>query len=121
MAGLTEIGVLVEGDLAVQRQDLIVRGANQRIDLHQRGILADEDLPQLGDGHRGGVEHLGGQVALLGDQTCEGQVDTLDGVDGYLGEPLRLGCGYLFDLHAAFDRAHRQIGAIRTVEQGDEM
>ena len=37
--------------------------------------------------------------------------------DGHLGEPLGLGGGDLFDLHAALDRAHRQVGAIRAVEQ----
>ena len=117
VAGLPEVGVGVEGDLAVQRQDLVVGGAHQRVDLDQGGVLADEDLPQLLDGHRGGVEHLGGQVALLGDGARERQVDTLDGVDGHLGEPLGLGGGDLFDLHAALDRAHRQVGAVGAVEQ----
>ncbi len=69
VAGLPEVGVGVQGDLAVERQDLIVRRAHQRVDLDQRGVLGDEHLPQLGDGHRGGVEHLGGQVALLGDRS----------------------------------------------------
>ena len=69
------------------------------------------------DGHRRGVEHLGGQVALLGDRAGERQVDTLDGVDGHLGQPLGLGRGDLFDLHAALDRAHRQVGAVGAVEQ----
>ena len=112
VTGLTEVGVGVEGDLAVQRQDLIVRRAHERVDLDQRGVLADEDLPQLLDGDGCGVEHLGGQVALLGDRTREGQVDTLDGVDRDLGEALGLGGGDLFDLHAALDRAHRQVGAV---------
>ena len=117
MPGLTEVGVGVEGDLAVQREDLVVGRAHQRVDLDQGGVLADEDLPQLLDGHRGGVEHLGGQVALLGDRTRERQVDTLDGVDGHLGQPLGLGGGDLFDLHAALDRAHGQVGAVGAVEQ----
>ena len=71
VVGMTEVGVGVEGDLAVQRQDLIVGRAHQRVDLHQRGVLLDEDLPQLGDGHCGGIEHLGGQVALFGDRAGE--------------------------------------------------
>ncbi len=82
--GVPEVGVGVEGDLAVQREDLVVGRAHQRVDLDQRGVLADEDLPQLGDGHRGGVEHLGGQVALLGDRTGERLVDTLDALTGTL-------------------------------------
>ena len=117
VAGLTEVGVRVEGDLAVEREDLVVRGANQWVDLDERGVLLDEDLPQLRDGDGRGVEHLGGQVALLGDAARERDVDTLDGVDRNLGEPLGLRGGDLFDFHAALDRAHRQVGAVRTVEQ----
>ena len=117
VVGVPEVGVGVEGDLAVQRQDLVVGSAHQRVDLDQRGVLGDEDLPQLGDGHRGGVEHLGGQVALLGDRTRERQVDTLDRIHRHLGQPVGLGGGHLFDLHAALDRAHRQVGAVGAVEQ----
>ena len=41
----------------------------------------------------------------------------LIGVDGHLGQPVGLGGGDLFDLHAALDRAHRQVGAVGAVEQ----
>ena len=71
----------------------------------------------FGDRHRRGVEHLGRQMALLGDGPRERQVDTLDGVDGHLGQPLGLGRRDLFDLHAALDRAHREVGAVGAVEQ----
>ncbi len=117
VAGLTEVGVGVEGDLAVQREDLVVGRTHQRVHLHQGGVLTDEDLPELLDGHGGGVEHLGGQMTLLGDRAGERQVDTLDGVDGHLRQALGLGRGDLFDLHAALDRAHRQVGAVGAVEQ----
>ena len=40
VVGMTEVGVGVEGDLAVQREDLIVGRAHQRVDLDQRGVLA---------------------------------------------------------------------------------
>ena len=56
-------------------------------------------------------------MALLGDRAGERHVDTLDGVDGDLGQPLGLGGGDLFDLHAALDRAHGQVGAVGAVEQ----
>ena len=115
--GVAEVGVGVQCDLAVQRQDLVVGRAHQRVDLDQGGVLLDEQLPQFLDCHRGRVEHLGGQVALLGDRPGERPVDTLDGVDGHLGEPLRLGRRDLFDLHAALDRAHGQVGTVRAVQQ----
>ena len=59
VTGLPKVGVPVERHLAVQRQDLVVGGAHQRVDLDQSGVLADEDLPQLGDRDRRGVQHLG--------------------------------------------------------------
>ncbi len=117
MARLAEVGVGVQGDLAVQRQDLVVGRAHQRVDLDEGGVLLGEHLPQLLDGHGCGVEHLGGQVALLGDLAREGQVDTLDGIHRHLGQALGLGGGDLFDLHTALDRAHGQVGAVGTVEQ----
>src|SRR5215207_4231506 len=49
--GVAEVGVGVEGDLAVQREDLIVRRAHQRVDLDEGGVLGDEDVPQLLDRH----------------------------------------------------------------------
>jgi hypothetical protein len=39
VAGLPEVGVAVQGDLAVQRQDLIVGGAHQRFTSTQGGVL----------------------------------------------------------------------------------
>ncbi len=59
-------------------------------------------------------------MALLGDRAGGLQIDTLHGVDGDLGEALGLGCGDLFDLHAALDRAHGQVGAVGAIEkEGD--
>ena len=117
VVGMPEVGVGIEGDLAVQRENLIVGRAHQRVDLHQRGVLLDEDLPQLGDGHRRRVENLGGQVALFGDVAGEPVVDSLGRVDGNLGQPVGLGRGDLFDLHPALDRAHGQVGPVGAIEQ----
>ena len=117
MVGVPEVGVAIQGHLAVQRQDLVVGGAHQRVDLDQRRVLADKHLPQLRDGHRRRIEHLGGKMALLGDRTGEGHVDTLNGVHRDLGQPIRLGGGHLLDLHPALHRAHGEVGAVGPVEQ----
>ena len=115
--GWRKSALRVQRHLAVQREDLVVGGAHQRVDLDQGGVLGDEDIPQLGDGDRRGVEHLGRQVALLGDRAGERLVDTLDGVHRHLGQPLGLGGRHLFDLHAALYRAHGQVGAVGAVQQ----
>ena len=46
MVRMPEVGVLVQRDLAVQRDDLAVAVLDQRVDLDQGGVLADEGLPQ---------------------------------------------------------------------------
>src|SRR5271167_1169182 len=117
MTRLPEVSVAVERHLAVQRQDLVVGRPHQRVDLDQGGVLGDEDLPQLGDGDRRSVEHLGRQVALFGDRAGECHVDTLDRVHRDLGQPLGLGRRDLFDLYAALHRAHGEVGAVGAVEQ----
>src|SRR6516225_4755293 len=100
---VAEVGVGVQGDLAVQRQNAIVGGAHQRVDLDQGRVFGDEKLPQLGDGDGGGIEHLGRQVAPFGDGTRGRQIDALHRVHRDLGQPFGLGRGNLFDLHAALD------------------
>ena len=45
--GLPEVGVLVEGDLGVEREHGAVGRLGQRVDLDQRGVLLGEDVPQL--------------------------------------------------------------------------
>ena len=43
---VAELGVLVEGDLAVERLELVAGQPGQRVDLDQGGVLLDEDRPQ---------------------------------------------------------------------------
>ena len=121
VVGVPEIGITVQGDLAVEGKNLIIGCSHERVDLDQGGVLGDEHLPELGDGHRRGVEHLGRQVALFGDRPGECEVDPGDSVDGHLGEAFRLGRGHLLDFDATLHRAHRQIGAVGPIEQEGEV
>jgi len=41
---MAEERVVVEGDLGVQREELVVLGGDERIDLHQRGVGFDKRL-----------------------------------------------------------------------------
>lgn len=112
VAGLTERCVLVEGDLAVEGEDLIVRRTNEGVDLDEECVFADEDLPQLLDRHGRCVEHLCGQLSCLGDAAREREVDALDCVDGDLGESVGVLLGGDLDLDATLYRAHGQVGAL---------
>src|SRR6478752_3712587 len=44
---VAELGVLVERDLAVEGEHLAARVLHERVDLDERGVLVDEDLPEL--------------------------------------------------------------------------
>src|SRR5215204_635591 len=118
---LPEGGVLVEGDLRVEREDGAVGRLGQRVDLDQRGVLLREDLPQLhGDGDHL-VAHLGREVGRVDDLGRLGLVDALARVDRDAGQRLGPLDGELLDLHAALLRGHGQEGAVGPVEQVGEV
>src|SRR6478609_2983433 len=119
--GVAEEGVLVEGHLAVERHDLAGGGAHQRVDLDEGGVLLAVDGPQA-------LEHrldLRGRRAVeaggLDDLAGLGVVDADVGVDGDPRQRLGALDGELLDLHAALLRAHREVGAVRAVEQDREV
>src|SRR5437763_7416341 len=121
VARLTEGGVLVEGDLAVEGDDLALRVADQRVDLDQGGVLGDEGLPQLHDDLGGLVDDLRRELARGEDLDGLRLVHAGDRVDRDLGQRLGTLDGELLDLHAAFGRRHRQEGAVRAVQQEGEV
>ncbi len=116
-----EAGVLVQGDLGIQRQHRAVGRLGQRVHLDQRGVLLREDLPQL-DGDRDDlVPHLRREVRGVNDLGGLGLVDPARGVDGHLGQLVGPGGGDLLDVHPAGHRGHRQEGPVRPVEQVGEV
>ena len=55
MSAMAEERVVVEGDLGVERKELVVFGGDEGIDLDQRGVGVDEGLVEAlkeGDGVR---------------------------------------------------------------------
>lgn len=98
---LAELGVLVEGHLAVEGDDVAARDLGQRVDLDEERVLGDEGLPQghhdLGDllGDLGRELRLGNDLAGLLDR------DALVGVDRDLRELVGAGGRDLLDVHAA--------------------
>src|SRR5699024_2341194 len=121
VALLAELRVVVEGDLAVEGDDLAVTGLDQRVDLDEGRVLLAVDVPQL---HQHGSDlrtGLGVELRRGDDLLGLGLVDADAGVDGDAGEGLGALDGELLDLHAALDGAHGQVVAVRTVQQQREV
>ena len=102
-------------------EELLVRRAHQRVDLHQRRVLGDEGRPQLDDDVGRRVGDLGGELGLGDGVGGLGPVDPGDRVDRDLGQRLWTLDGQLLDVHAALGRGHRKEGAVGAVEQVGEV
>ena len=118
---LAERGVVVQGHLAVDREDLAVLGERHGVDLDQRGVLVGEHGPEPFGQQRGALRGLGRDAAgrddLLGScAVYAGQRAYRDPRDG-LGGAVR----DLFDLHAALHRADGQERPVGPVEQEREV
>jgi len=121
VVGVTEVGVLVEGDLAVERDDVALLGEDERVHLDEGRVLAGVDLVELhediGDLLDEVLRESGGPCDLDGLRV----VDAAARVDLDAGERLRLLHGELLDLHAALDAGQREVGAVGAVEEHREV
>ncbi len=116
-----EVGIPVEGDLAVQSDDRAGRILHERVDLDQGGVGTGEDRPQLlrhvddlvGNGFR--------KPRSRHDLPCLGLVHSGPGVDRDSGQGLRIVDGDLLDLDPTLHRGHRQERAVGPVEQVGEV
>jgi hypothetical protein len=116
--GVAEQRVAVEVELGVQRHDVALAVAVERIDLDQRGIrlhVAGVELLQDVDRLRGGVgRHADAVGDLLGLRV--GQAVLGVGVDG--DDLLGRGVGHFLDVHAAFARRDERDLLRRAVGHG---
>src|SRR5690606_5635310 len=111
MLGVTEVGVLVERDLAVERLELVALESRERVDLDERGVLLDEDLPQREDRLDGLVHEDLGELGVRDDLASLGLVDAGARIDLDLADGLGVGLRNLLDLDTALDRRDRQVAA----------
>src|SRR4051794_17902925 len=115
--GLPEVGVVVEGHLAVERDDPAVAEAGQRVHLDQGGVLLDERLPQRHEDVRDLVDEFGRELRGGGDLARLGAVHALDRVHRHPGQRIRTLGRQLLDLHAALVGRHREERSVRAVEE----
>jgi len=114
-------GVLVQGDLAVERLELVAGQPRERVDLDEGGVLLDEDLVERLDHRHGLLEDGLGELRLGRDRARLRLVDAGAGVDGDLTDGLGVGLGHLLDLHATLDGRDAQVLPVRAVEQEGEV
>jgi hypothetical protein len=118
---VAEERVVVEVDLGVEREELVVFGGDEGIDLDQRGVRVNEgaiEALKKGDGviDLGGLEAEGkGELACLPCAEADG------GVDGLLEDGFRSLGGDLFNLHAAGLRGHEDKAAGGAIEHDAEI
>ena len=121
MVRVAEVGVLVDGDLAVQCHDVAGAGANQRVDLNQGCVFLLEDVPQLQDCRGNLFGQFRGEACCCNDLVGLGLVDANGRVNGDACQCLGALNGELLDFHAAFNRAHGQVVAVGAVQQYGEV
>jgi len=114
---LAERGVVVQGHLAVDREDLAVLGERHRVDLDQRGVLVGEHGPEAFGQEGGTLRGLGRDAPGRDDLLC--LVGIHAGQRRYRDPRHGLGGGVrdLLDLHAALHRADGQERPVGPVEQ----
>jgi hypothetical protein len=112
-----EVGIRVEGDLAVEGEHLAVVGEHERVDLDECRVLLVVHLVKLHEHRRDLRGRLLVEAARERDLGRLGEVDAADRVDLNLGERVRALLGELLDVHAALDAAQREVGAVGPIEQ----
>src|ERR1035441_10017604 len=119
--GVAEEGIVVEGDLGVEREELVVFGGDEGIDLDQRGVGLDEGFVEAleecdGGGDLRGLKTEGkGQLAGLPCAKADGRID------GFLEDGLGIFGGHFFNLHAAGLGGHEDQPAGGAVEDDAEI
>ena len=115
VAAMPEGGIVVEPDLAVDRDDGPFAREHERIDLDQRRVHVDEDAVQVGEHLTGRSNGRGRQPEPARQRPTAECGESLNGVDGDAQHRARVGSVDFFNRLSAFGRRHYQrlpVGAI---------
>src|SRR5699024_1541415 len=107
MVWLAEVGVVVDGDLAVDREDFAARGGDERVDLNEGRVFLPVHVPKLLNRVRALRGEFGGEAGGGDDLVGLGLIDADVRVDGDLRERLGALDRELLDVHSAFYGGHR--------------
>ena len=118
---LTVESVVVEIELRIERHDLIVRGDGQRIDLHERAVALQIQIPHRGEELHGLIGQRTAQTERCGDFAALVGLQTERGVHELLENLLRGLFGHFFDVHAAFRGGDDGVAAAGAVKQDGEV
>ena len=112
---MAEHRVVVEVDFAIEREELVILGGDEGIDLHQRGVSLDICLVETGHEFDGFVDLRGLEAELECEIARLVGLKADHGIDVFLVDRIGIFCGNFFDLHAAGLRGHEdelRFGAI---------
>ena len=97
VAAVSEGGVVVESNFAVDSDHRTVGGEYERIDLHERRVHVSEDLVEVGEHVAGWANRRGGKPKLSGERTATEGREALNGVDWHAEHGARVGSIDLFN------------------------
>ncbi|CCH78022.1 Predicted hydrolase or acyltransferase (modular protein) [Nostocoides japonicum T1-X7] len=118
---VAEVGVAVEGHLAVEGDDVAALGLDEGVDLDERRVLTGIHVPESLQDRNDLAGRLGVEAGGVDDLLGLRGVDAGVGVDVDAGQRLGPLDGELLDLHAALLAAHREVGAVGAVEEEGEV
>jgi hypothetical protein len=108
--------VPVEGDLRVERDKRALGRDDQRIDLHERCVLADEGAVEPLQKGADGTHQVGVDPRLEGEAAAVEGLKADQRIDVQRGDRLRRLRGDLLDVHPAAGREHRKHRLRTTIE-----
>ncbi len=118
---MTEERVVIKRHLAVERDDFVLGGHHQRVDLQHVGVGLDEALGERlrGFHERGNLRRS--QTDLEAEATSLPSTQAEMRIEVRLEDLLRMGVGDLLDIHAAFAADDQHRCRRRAVEQDGEV
>ncbi len=119
--GMAEKGVVIEGDLGVQRQHLVRRGGDERIDLDHRGIgLFVHRIKRANE--PGGVLGFGGIESQTEDELPHLEIgQAVGGINADLENLFGGLVGDFLDFNPAFGRGDDDGAGTRAIEKNGEV
>jgi hypothetical protein len=114
---MTVEGIVVDGDLRVDREDLATGRERERVHLDERGIDGEIGIVECGDKGDEALVRLAGEPEPEGEAACLEALEAKARLHILPHDLLRRLLGDLLDLHATLGRCHDDVLAGGAIEE----